>query len=352
MRVGKLIRGVLMGVVPIAGLVVASYYYTKDQRYVSTENAYVRAEVVTVSAQIDGRIEFVNAGENAKVSEGQVLVGIDSRPLETALAAAEADLAAAKLEIAAMQARYRQGRAEIESATERVRYLETEFARQKSLADKGIGAKAKSEAAEHDLNLARRQLATLRETNRIVLAELGGALDTPVDQHPLVRRAEADVDAANVALSNSIFFAPMSGYVGNVEIQIGEYVEAGDPLFALVGGEELWVQANLKEVQLTHVREGQSATVVVDGFPDLTWRAKVESISPATGSEFALLPAQNASGNWVKVVQRVPVRLQLERTGRENLLRAGMTAEVRIDTERDRDLFELAKGVLAGSLPK
>jgi len=134
-------------------------------------------------------------------------------------------------------------------------------------------------------------------------------------------------------------------------VQPGEYVEAGDALFALIRSDNLWIQANLKEVQLTHVRTGQTVDIRVDGFPDLVWTGEVESISPATGSEFALLPPQNASGNWVKVVQRVPVRIRLDEIGREELLRTGMTASISIDTGREHELFELVHNALADIIP-
>lgn len=332
----------------MVALILGANYYTQNLRYVTTENAYVRAEVVTVSAEIDGRVAFVNASENAYVSKGDALLGIDDRPLAAALAAAEADLASARLGVTALHARYREGLAEISAAAERVRFLESEYARLKKLADTGNFPKAQVEEAAHDLALSKRRLGTLRETNGIVLAELGGTLDGPVDNHPLVKRALADVDARRIAVEQAHFTAPASGHVGQIGVQPGEFVEAGDALFALVRTDDFWIQANLKEVQLAHVRIGQTVRVVVDGYPDFAWSGTVDSISPATGSEFALLPAQNASGNWVKVVQRVPVRVRLEPTGREELLRAGMTAHVRIDTERDHELIDVVKDVIAG----
>ena len=142
--------------------------------------------------------------------------------------------------------------------------------------------------------------------------------------------------------------AHTAGTLSSVTLEPGEYVEAGDPLFALVSIDEPWVEANLKEVQMTHVRVGQTATIVVDSFPDVTWQAKVESISPATGAEFAILPPQNATGNWVKVVQRVPVKLKIMGPRNKDLLRAGMTAEVSIDTGRERGALAAIKDAFTG----
>ncbi len=349
MRLVTLVRGVMMGAVPLVGIAVASHFYAKSQRYVTTENAYVRAEVVTISAEIDGRLAFINAHENMRVEAGEALFGLDTRPLEADLRAAEAELAGARLQVEALRARYAQEQADIATARENVRFLETEYQRQKKLAKKGHGTQAKLEAAEHELAIAKRKISAGIRTAGITLAELGGASDLPTDDHPWVRRAVSKVDSAEVALERATFAAPISGFVGAISAQEGEYVEAGDALFAVVDDGGLWIQANLKEVHLTHVRIGQDATVVLDGYPDISWHATVDSISPATGSEFALLPAQNASGNWVKVVQRVPVRLKLKPIGKEDLLRAGMTAYVKIDTERDHDLVEFARGVLAGA---
>lgn len=351
MTKGKIIRWFLMGVVPLVAAVAGADHYVKGLRYVDTENAYIRAEVITVSSEIDGRISFVNAEENAWVDAGAELLGIESSPLEAAVTGAEADLASARLTVAALHARYREGRAEVGAAIERVRFLETEVARQERLAANGSLPAATFDATQHELALAQRRLTTLRETNSIVLAELGGSTDLPEDEHPLVKRATANLDAARIALSRARFAAPASGHLGEIGVQPGEYVEAGDALFALIRSDNLWIQANLKEVQLTHVRTGQTVDIRVDGFPDLVWTGEVESISPATGSEFALLPPQNASGNWVKVVQRVPVRIRLDEIGREELLRTGMTASISIDTGREHELFELVHNALADIIP-
>ena len=184
----------------------------------------------------------------------------------------------------------------------------------------------------------------------MVLADLGGDPNVPVEQHPLHLKAKAALESAELNLNYTKVRAPAGGVLSHVNLEKGEYLEAGDALFALVVIDEPWIEANLKEVHLTHVRVGQMANVVVDGYPDLNMPARVESISPATGAEFAILPPQNASGNWVKVVQRVPVRLELLEPSDSRILRAGMTVKVEIDTGYERDLAKSMKEGVAALL--
>lgn len=342
-------RGLLLSVGPVLVLGVAGYYYAKGGRYVTTENAFVKAEIVTISANLDGQITEVLVADNQPVEAGAPLFRIDPRPFEMALAAAEAELATAQQRTDALRAQYRQGVVEVTSAKERIRYLEVAHDRQQRLLKAGHGTKARFEETEHALRTARQRLIAVQETNLMVLAELGGKVDLPAERHPRYLHALAKVERAKLDLSYATINAPVSGTASNVTLQKGEYVEAGDPLFALVAVEAPWIQANLKEVQLNHVRVGQRAKIVVDSYPDLTWDAEVASISPATGAEFAILPPQNATGNWVKVVQRIPVRLKLDPSPHSDLLRAGMSTNVSIDTGHERDTLALIRGVLAGS---
>jgi membrane fusion protein (multidrug efflux system) len=186
----------------------------------------------------------------------------------------------------------------------------------------------------------------VRETNHMVLAELGDP-DAAVEDHSLYLRALADKEKAELDLSYAAVNAPRAGVLSRVTLEAGEHVETGEALFALVTTDRTWIEANFKEVQLTHVRVGQPATVTIDAYPDREWRATVESISPATGAEFAILPPQNASGNWVKVVQRIPVRLAFADGSDLALLRAGMTAAVSIDTGHERDAAAYLRSVFA-----
>ena len=310
----------------------------------------MKADIINISPDIDGRVARVLVSDNQPVDDGQLLFEIDPEPYEIALAAAEAEIAAVRQRVASLRAHYREGELEVAAADERIRFLTIEYERQQQLESKGIGARARLEEAEHDLAMARRRIDVLREQNAMVLAELGGSPAAPVERHPLYLQAQARRDRAALELSYTTIHAPAAGSLSNVALEVGEYVEAGEPVFALVASDTPWIEVNLKEIHLAHVAVGQRATVVVDAYPDLVWNATVDSISPATGAEFALLPPQTATGNWVKVVQRVPVRLVLAKTLDPSILRAGMTVTVSIDTERERDLAAMVEGVLARTL--
>ena len=342
-------RAVVLGAVPLLVLGGAAWMYIHGGRYITSENAYVKTDIVNISPVIDGRIIRVLVTDNQIVEAGELLFEIDPEPYGIALTAAEAELASVRQRIYGLRAHYRQGEREIAAQQERIRYLTLEFKRQEKLKTKGIGSGAKFEAAEHDLAMARQRIEALRERNRMVLADLSGDVALPIEQHPLYLQAMAKRDRAAFDLSHSAVRAPIAGALSHVALEVGEYVEAGDSVFALVASGAPWIEVNLKEIHLTYVRVGQMATVVVDAYPDERWNARVESISPATGAEFALLPPQNATGNWVKVVQRVPLRLVFVDPRDTSRLRAGMTVTVSIDTERERDLASVIGGVFAGT---
>ena len=344
---GRTFRGFLFGVAPLLVIGAAVYAYATGGRYVTTENAYVKAEIITISANIDGQVDQVRVQANAAVEKGQILFTIDARPHRMALESATAQLASIRQKIDSLRAHYRQGERELAAAEERIRYLQKQHQRQEKLVAKGASTRVKLDETEHDLAMARQRLGVLQESNAMVLADLGGSYDLAAERHPLYLQAEADRKRAELDLAYTDILAPADGIVSNLTLEPGEYVEAGDALFALVTVHDPWIEANLKEVELTHVRIGQKAKIVVDSYPEVTWEAVVDSISPATGAEFAILPPQNATGNWVKVVQRIPVRLRLEGVREPNLLRAGMTATVSIDTGRERDTMAFIKGVVA-----
>ena len=335
-------RRLLLVGVPTFLLAAAGYFHLSGGRFVTTENAYVKAHIVRLSPKIAGTVAEVLVADNQHVTKGDVLFRLDDRSLRLDHAVAAAELAAVQRKVSTLKAKVRQEQTEIESAEERIRFFTGEFARQKKLKKKGIGGGAKYETAEHDLNMARRSLGSLRERINVALSELGGNIETPVDQHPLVRQAAARLDRVALDLDHTVVRAPMSGVLSNVTLQPGERVAAGKPLFALVSADRYWVQANLKEVHLTNVRVEQRATVVLDAYPSVEWQGTVESISPATGAEFSLLPAQNATGNWVKVVQRIPVRIRIEIPENAPALRVGMTATVSIDTGADHATVAVA----------
>jgi membrane fusion protein (multidrug efflux system) len=340
-------RLLLLVLGPAALAAAGGYYYVASGRYVGTENAYVKADKIAISADVSGRVIFVAVDENQFVEDGQLLFQIDDERFRIALAHREAQVDKARQEIEELRALYRQKQAELAMAVGDVEYYREEFRRTKDLRDKGHVAQAKLDKVRRDVVTTQQHVEAVKQDIAGVLASLGGDPEIPVDRHPRVTEAGAERDRVEVDLNRTWVLAPRSGIVTNVGLQIGEYVAAGTPIFSLVDAKAQWIEANLKETDLTHVREGQQASVRVDAYPDHFWRAKVTSISPATGAEFAILPPQNASGNWVKVVQRIPVRLELSGPGDGPPLRAGMSVKVEIDTKHERTLPAVAASALA-----
>ncbi len=333
-----IVRFVLLIAVPLLAIAAGVLSYAMGGRVVSTDNAYVRNDVVSISTEIDGRVLRVHVDDNQYVEAGTLLFEIDPRPFAIEIAVIEAEMAMVRQEVDALRAHYREIEADIDTAAERIRYLTREFERHQKLAQSGHSSQSGLEEAEHELETARRRADSLRQRKLKVIAELGGSLDNPAEQHPRYLRASATMDRAALNLARTEVYAPMSGYVGNLAIEAGERVESGDTVFPLVSSGQPWVEANLKEVHLTHVTVGQSAEVQFDTYPGYVFEATVESISPATGAQFSLLPPQNSTGNWVKVVQWVPVKLRLKDSPHLPVLRVGLTATVKIDTGYERPL--------------
>jgi membrane fusion protein (multidrug efflux system) len=330
-RIALLVAG------PLVALAVALYLYATGGRYVTTDNAYVRAGMVSVAANVSGEIRHIAVRENQPVEAGDLLFQIDPEPFAIAVAEAEAELAEARLDVESLRATLAMKRAELAEATATVEYREREFDRYDRLARSNTISRAKHDQVEHELAEARNRSATVRRDIDTALAALGGDAAGPVDGHPAVVRARARLDEARRNLRNTEVRTRVNGVVARIGLQPGEYVTAGQPVFALMATDSLWIEANLKETDLTHVRPGQPASLVLDTYPDVELQAVVAGISPAAGSEYAVLPAQNATGNWVKITQRVPVRLEL-RQPPEVPLRAGMSVFVSIDTGRRRGL--------------
>ncbi len=343
------IRFVLMLVLPLVGILYGAGIWAESLRYISTENAYVKSHVLAVSADVSGRVVEINAYDNQAIKKGDVLFLIDPHPFQLEVNAVLAQMEDVKLEIQAKKMAYRAGLQAVEEKREAVRYMDQEHNRATELTKRGVGTTARKDAARHDLEMARKALKTRQEGNQTILAELGGNPKRPATQDPKYQKLLADYGMAQLDLERATISAPANGTASNVKLRLGEYVRAGTPVFAIVETGDIWIEANLKETQLTHVVLGQMATVIADAYPDDTYEAVVESISPATGAEFALLPPQNASGNWVKVVQRIPVRLRIVVEDGRQPLRAGMTVSVSIDSERERSLKRVIHDGLNGT---
>lgn len=334
----SLTRIIVLLVVPLAMAAAGLYWYVLGGRYVTTENAYVKANMVAISSTIDGRVIAVRVSDNQPIAAGDSLFDLDPNPHRIALAQAEARLKSVRNEIASARAEHDRIQVEIENAQERVGFYARRFKRQSELQTKGLATEEKLEEAEHELSQTRQQVRALQQELRTAVADLGGDASIPVDQHPGYLEAKAARDQAALELGYTTVRSPAAGVVTRMRLQPGEWVEAGKPVFSLIENGSLWVEANLKETQLTHVAIGQQVALTIDAYPEQRFAGSVASISPATGAEFLVLPAQNATGNWVKVVQRLPVRIAIEPAPGQPALRAGMTARVSIDTEHERGL--------------
>ncbi|WP_421998873.1 HlyD family secretion protein [Reyranella sp.] len=343
------LRLVLLVVLPALAALGGAFWWFSGGRYVSTENAYVKAHIVQIAPEVSGQVRRVLVRDHQEVRAGETLMTIESRPFKLALDSAEAELDAARSQVETLRGVWRETVSELADAEARADYFQRQFQRQEELASKGIASVAKREEAQNEARAAADHVATVREKLRRVLTALNGDPKLPAEEHHLVRDKTAARERAALDLARTSIRSPVDGVVVNMRVQQGEQVKAATPLFAVVVVSRPWVEANFKETELTHVRVGQKATVVADTYPDATWEAVVESVSPATGAEFAVLPPQNASGNWVKVVQRLPVKLRLFPHAGEPPLRAGMTATVRIDTGRESKVDALISRLFGGS---
>jgi membrane fusion protein (multidrug efflux system) len=286
------------------------------------------------------------------VEPGDRLFVIDPVPFEIALAEADAQLDVTRTDVAQLHYDIAEARAELGEARERQRFLKQQFDRQKKLRQRRMGSEEAYDQALHELKAGEESMRTIDQRIARSLAAYGNDPNMPVEDHPRYRHAMAVREKTLVDLGRTVVRAPAKGVVSNMKLQVGEYVEAGDPVFSLIETAPIWIEANLKETELTNIIPGQPATVVVDAYPDYEWWAFVDTIAPATGAEFALLPPQNATGNWVKVVQRIPVSLRIEPSGDDPILRAGMTAKVSIDTGHTRGLADVVPDAIANlSLP-
>ena len=331
-RLKRRMRPALLTLGPAVLVAVAGYFYLTSGRYVSTDDSYIRYDKVQISSDVAGRVVQEAVDENQEVKKGDLLFALDDEPYRIALMRAEAALAAARDEVAAMHAAYQQKQANLRAAQLSADYLQREYERQRRLATQNLAAEAKVDEAQRSAEVARQQVVAMQQDLAQTLAALGGEPDLPVDRHPRVLQAQAARDQAALDLRHTRILAPADGIVANLDPRPGQYVTIGQAMCSLVEAGSLYVEANLKETELTHVKPGDAATVSVDTYPGRVWHATVTSIGAGTGSEFSILPPQNATGNWVKIVQRLPVRLHIAVGEDVAALRAGMSVSVEIDT--------------------
>jgi membrane fusion protein, multidrug efflux system len=340
------VRWALFALLPLA-LIGGGYWYVTGGQMMSTDDAYVQAQTVGISTDVSGIVQGIDVADNQPVDAGQVLYRLDRRQFQIALDNAKANLAQTALTIDAMKQDYTRMLSDAAAQQAQVELDQATYDRYAALIPSGATTKASYDQARFTLELDKNKLKSLRQQAVVQLARLDGNPDIPVTQHPQYLQAKAQVDEAQRQLDHTVVKAPFAGIVTNVpSIAPGKYLAASMTAFYLVDTNHVWVDATPKETELTYVRPGQPVTATVDTYPDAEWHGIVESISPAAAQQFSLLPAQNTSGNWVKVVQRITMRVRID-TNDKNLppLRAGMSLEVNVDTGHARGLPQFLTGL-------
>lgn len=326
------LRKILMIGVPVIALIVGALLWLNSGRYESTDNAYVKSDKIMISPEISGVVEARFAENNQIVEKGAPLFAIDAQPYQIALAKAEADLATVTADINEKKSEYAQKKEEMAMAASDMALADAEYDRAEKLSKTGAESQSQFDAATRNRDATHAKMALLQHELEGITAQLDGNPDIAPTAHSSYKAALAVASKAKLDLSHTQILAPATGIVGNVP-NIGDYARSSVPSMSLVGTSRVWIEANFKETQIEHIKPGQTVDVSVDTYPDKIWHGTVESISAATGSEFSLLPAQNATGNWVKVVQRIAVRIRIDDKDAPGLLRPGMSAETKVDLQ-------------------
>ena len=390
----KLKRFILLIFIPLMTIMFILGFFYSLGRYITTENAYIKAPIISIQSQIPGRVKTVFVKDNQQVKKGQKLFKIDTAKLKLDLSEQKQNLLTIKKEIDNRKSKYNEAteeiklaeeeikyyllkmrraksliNVEIKLAEEKVKYHQLEFNRIKNLVNKGVGLKSKLdeeqylyqsainnlkavklnsnfEEIKHSYTSSKQKLKIINDKAKTILTTLNGDAELKFDEHPLYLKHLSKLEQISFDIEQSTIFAEQDGIIAQMNLEEGEYIDIGKVLFAIVDEKNAWLEANLKETELTNINVNQSAVFTPDAYPNNRWNAKVESISPATGSEFSILPPQNSSGNWVKVVQRVPVKIAIGSSIiNENIqnnskkdLRVGMTVSVTIDTKYKRDV--------------
>ena len=342
-RIGRrALRPILMLGGILVVIVGASYYWLTGGRYVSIDDAYVRAAKEVIATDVSGIVQQVPVREGQRVAQGDILLRLDPRPFEIAVAAAKANVGGTISGLNAMKLEYKRMLRDVEVKQSQVESDQANFDRFAALVKSGGVTRSEYDNARFQLAANQQSVNALKTAAAVQLARLGGDPEVDVRTMSDYLQAQARLDEAQRQLDHTVIHAPFGGVVTQVEtVQPGMYLAAATAAFGLVSTDRIWIEANPKETELTHVKLGNPVHLTVDTYPGRAWKATVESIAPNSGSEFSILPAQNTSGNWVKVVQRIPVRIAIERKDGDPELRAGMSVEVEIDTGHRRTWHDL-----------
>jgi membrane fusion protein (multidrug efflux system) len=336
-------RFLLLVVLPLVALIAGITFYLNGGRYVTTDDAYVGAQKVLITPDISGKIISVAVREGQQVSTGDVMFQIDPVPFRLAVAQARAKLDDAKTNHDNLVANVKLYAQTIEIVNAGIALKQKDVERKSALVKSAAGSQLDLDNSGTALVTAQAQLQLVRMQQSTALNQLLGNPELPLEQFPAYMQAKAALDDAQRNLDLTTVRAPMEGIATQVEqIQLGRFVIAGTPVFSVIDTGNPWVDANPKESDFTYVAVGQSVTLDVDAFPNHVFKGTVGSLSPGTGAQFAILPPQNATGNFVKVVQRVPVRIYFDKNDRfVRKLKAGMSVYATIDTNHRRSLAAL-----------
>ena len=346
------VRLLLLILVPLIAAIIGLIFYLLGGRYVETDNAYVKADKLPISTQVSGLVATVAVQENQAVAAGQLLFSLDEADFIVEQAQAEAKLAQVVTDLNALKASFAEKQAELDLAQSQLVYAKKQEARQANLSIKNYTSAANLDDARQNSQAAALKINALKQDMARIAASLNGGPEQPVKQHPLYKNAQADLNRAQLNLDRIAVRAAEPGVVSNLP-KVGQYLHAGNLAMMLIATQSPWVEANFSETDITHMRPGQPVTISVDAYPDYQWTGTVDSLSPGTGAEFSVIPAQNATGNWVKITQRVPVRIHLDTAVTSEQasdsasepeaathnkpappLRAGLSATVKVDTEQ------------------
>jgi membrane fusion protein (multidrug efflux system) len=324
------LRPLLMFGVPALLLAVVGFFWLTSGGSVSTDNAYVQQDKVAVSSDVAGRIVEVAVRENQVVKAGDLLFRIDDAPYRIALAQADASIANAQVQVQTLQTSYAGTGADIQAARDGIASAQEDYARQNELMKRGFTTRARFDQARHAVEQARASLSRAEADAAEARAKLATGAAVP-GQNPQIAAARVQREQAVLNLSRTAVYAPVGGIVSQADrLQVGQQMVTGLPAVTIVSDKPAWIEANFKETDLDRMRVGQPATVSFDAYPGLKLKGRVASIGALTGSETSVLPAQNANGNWVKVTQRVPVRIQLDEKSPRPMI-AGLSAAVTVD---------------------
>jgi membrane fusion protein (multidrug efflux system) len=336
------LRATLMLIVPALAAAVGLFFYLMSGRYVSTDNAYVGAQKVLITPEVSGKVLRIAVVEGQQLVPGEELFSIDPEPYRLAALEAEARLARVKTDFDTLKSASVSLGKQIELSRQSVAANQADFDRKIELLNNRISSPADVDKSRMTLLAAKALLEQLQHQESTVRNQLLGDMDLGLEKYPQYMEATVALQRTRRDLANTVLRAPIAGIATQVtSIQMGRYLTAGMAVFSIIGTETVWVEANPKETDLTYMRAGQPVTITVDAFPSREWRGTVAAISPGTGAQFAILPPQNAAGNWIKVVQRVPLRIEFEPGQDVHRLRSGMSATVEIDTGRRGKLARL-----------